>query len=313
MSESKIVVTGGAGLVGQNLVPRLKSCGFKNIVVIDKHSRNLKILKSLEPDITVVEADLSTTDLSWSEFFKDCDTLVQLHAQIGGKNHSEFIANNITATKNVMAVAKREGVNRVIHVSSSVINSRANDFYTQSKSQQEQLVLDMALNTVVLRPTLMFGWFDRKHLGWLSRFMKRTPIFPIPGTGKYIRQPLFAGDFCQIITACINNHSIRGTYDISGLENVFYVDIIRAIKTTTKSRTILCRIPFSIFYFLLKVWSIFDRNPPFTTDQLKALVIPESFRTDDWPTIFGVTPTEFDDAIEKTFNHPEFSSVTLEF
>ena len=27
----------------------------------------------------------------------------------------------------------------------------------------------------------MFGWFDRKHLGWLSRFMSKVPIFPIPG------------------------------------------------------------------------------------------------------------------------------------
>jgi len=31
----------------------------------------------------------------------------------------------------------------------------------------------------------MFGWFDRKHLGWLSRFMKKVPVFPIPGHGHY--------------------------------------------------------------------------------------------------------------------------------
>ena len=22
----------------------------------------------------------------------------------------------------------------------------------------------------------MYGWFDRKHLGWLSRFMRKVPI-----------------------------------------------------------------------------------------------------------------------------------------
>ena len=41
----------------------------------------------------------------------------------------------------------------------------------------------------------MFGWFDRKHLGWLARFMCRVPVFPIPGSGEYLRQPLYVGDF----------------------------------------------------------------------------------------------------------------------
>ena len=32
-------------------------------------------------------------------------------------------------------------------------------------------ISETGIPCVVLRPTLMFGWFDRKHLGWLSRFM----------------------------------------------------------------------------------------------------------------------------------------------
>ena len=61
----------------------------------------------------------------------------------------------------------------------------------------------------MLRPTLMFGWFDRKHLGWLARFMQRAPVFPIPGHGRYLRQPLYAGDFCDIIMACIEQRPVR--------------------------------------------------------------------------------------------------------
>ena len=30
----------------------------------------------------------------------------------------------------------------------------------------------------MLRPTLMFGWFDQKHLGWLSRFMAKGAGVP---------------------------------------------------------------------------------------------------------------------------------------
>ena len=80
-----------------------------------------------------------------------------------------------------------------MHVSSSVIESSANDDYSKSKARQEELVVKSGLPYTVLRPTLMFGWFDRKHLGWLSQFMSSSPVFPIPGNGNYVRQPLYAG------------------------------------------------------------------------------------------------------------------------
>ena len=47
---TKIVVTGAAGLIGQNLTPRLKARGYQ-IVGIDKHPTNTKILRELHPDI----------------------------------------------------------------------------------------------------------------------------------------------------------------------------------------------------------------------------------------------------------------------
>ena len=42
MKDKKIVITGGAGLVGQNLVARLKNQGYKNIVV--SRTRKLVLL-----------------------------------------------------------------------------------------------------------------------------------------------------------------------------------------------------------------------------------------------------------------------------
>jgi nucleoside-diphosphate-sugar epimerase len=55
----KIVVTGAAGLVGQNLVQRLKRRGYGAIVGIDKQPRNTETLRKLNPEITVVDADLA--------------------------------------------------------------------------------------------------------------------------------------------------------------------------------------------------------------------------------------------------------------
>ena len=64
---------------------------------------------------------------------------------------------------------------------------------------------------------------------------------------------------------------------------------------------------------LLALWAVFDRDPPFTTQQLEALCADDEFEVIDWPGIFGVTCTPFRTAIAETFTHPEYSKVILEF
>jgi nucleoside-diphosphate-sugar epimerase len=308
----KIVLPGGAGLVGQNLIPVLKARGFRNIVVLDKHPANLAICRDLHPDIVTEAADLAEPG-QWERHFAGAGVVVMLQAQIGGPSPEPFTRNNVVASERIIAAIRRENVPYMVHISSSVVKSVADDHYTATKREQEEQVLASGLNCVVLRPTLMFGWFDRKHLGWLSRFMRRVPLFPIPGSGRYMRQPLYAGDFCRIIVSCIESRISGRVFNISGLENIDYIDIIRTIKRMTGARALIIRIPYTLFAWLLRVWALFDRDPPFTADQLKALVADDRFEVIDWPGIFGVEPTPFARAVDETFNHPIYGKVVLEF
>jgi nucleoside-diphosphate-sugar epimerase len=308
----KIILPGGAGLVGQNLVACLKAKGYTNIVVLDKHIQNLAILKKVQPGIRLEYADLAEPG-AWVNHFADAQVVVMLQAQIGGNDYQDFLRNNVDSTRCVIDAIKLHKVPYLVHISSSVVESVADDFYTRSKIAQEELVLASDMACPVLRPTLMFGWFDRKHLGWLSRFMKKVPVFPIPGHGRYMRQPLYVGDFCNVIISCIENRVLDGIYNITGHEKVDYIDIIREIKRATRCKTPILKIPYSMFYVLIWVWGLFDKNPPFTTQQLQALIAKDEFEVIDWPGIFNVPSTSFKDAIDETFNDPRYSSVVMEF
>jgi nucleoside-diphosphate-sugar epimerase len=311
-TERKIVVTGGAGLVGQNLIQRLIARGCGQIVAIDKHRANAATLTRLNPAVEVVHADLAERG-PWEESFAGARALVLNHAQIGALNEKPFLANNVTATANVIAAARANGVGNVVHISSSVLNSRARDFYTETKKTQEKLAVESGLPVCVLRPTLMFGWFDRKHLGWLARFMHRSPVFPIPGDGQYLRQPLYVGDFCNIILSCIENPRPGLAFNISARETIPYIDLIRAVRDATGSSTRILCVPYRLFWLLLRTYALVDKNPPFTARQLEALVIPETFEVIDWPAIFGVRATPLIDALRETFQHPVYSNVVLDF
>ncbi|MDE1997055.1 MAG: NAD-dependent epimerase/dehydratase family protein [Rhizobiaceae bacterium] len=308
----KIVITGAAGLAGQNLIARLKTKPDLKIVGIDKHPTNTALLRRMHREIEVIEADLAMPG-AWSNALAGADALVLNQAQIGGLVEQEFIDNNVIATKSIVAAMRKHNTPYFVHISSSVVNSKADDFYTRSKTEQEKFIDTVTdIPHVVLRPTLMFGWFDRKHLGWLRRFMDRTAIFPIPGDGKFIRQPLYVGDFAAIIASSLESRK-TGTYDISGLEQINYGDLIKLIHEIVKPKARIIHIPYGLFWALLSVYGKFSKNPPFTTSQLQALVIPETFPVVDWEGIFAITATPLRQAMTETFLDPRYAGITLDF
>lgn len=309
--HAKIVITGAAGLVGQNLIVELKRQGYTRLVAIDKHAHNLQILAGLHPDVRTVLADLAEPG-DWQDEFEDAGCVAQLHAQITGKHTDIFTRNNIDATRLVLDAVKRHRVPWLVHISSSVVNSVANDDYTNTKKAQERLVVESGIRHCVLRPTLMFGWFDPKHLGWLSRFMAKTPVFPIPGDGKFMRQPLYERDFCRCIATCIEREPEGAVYDIVGDTRIDYVDIIRTIKKVKGLHTLIVHIPIGFFAFLLRTYSLFTAKPPFTADQLKALSAGDDFRGVDTESVFGVRQTEFEDAIRESYTDPRYGHIVLE-
>lgn len=308
--HAKIVLTGAAGLVGQNLIVELLAQGYTQLVAIDKHAHNLAILARLHPQVRTVLADLADPG-AWAQEFADAACVVQLHAQITGKTTDLFVRNNLVATDHVLE-ACQVSQPYLVHISSSVVNSVADDDYTRTKREQEHKTVNSGLRHCVLRPTLMFGLFDPKHLGWLSRFMARTPVFPIPGDGRFMRQPLYEADFCRCIAHCIAHQPDGKVYDIVGDTRIDYVDIIHTIKRVKRLRTLIVHIPIGFFAFLLRTYALFSAKPPFTADQLKALSAGDDFTGVDTQAEFGVQQTPFEDAIRQSYVSSPYAGIVLQ-
>ncbi len=311
----RVFLPGGAGLVGLNLIALLQSNHPEwKLLVVDKKAEAVAIARKLFPKVTFLCEELTTPEITqWPAVIHGFDACVMLQAEIGNTDPSQFERNNVLSTQVVLKQLKNAGIRRLVHVSSSVVNSVATDIYTQTKRSQEQLVLQQWPEAIVLRPTLMFGWFDRKHLGWLARFMQKLPLFPIPGSGRFIRQPLYVGDFCLLIQRCLENNSLCGTYDITGLEKVSYLSLMRQLRRAVAACTWIIHLPIPLFGILLQLWALVSRQPAFTRSQLKALTAGDEFEVIDWPAIFSVTPTPLAEALRITYQDPRFSKVEMPF
>ena len=298
--KAKIIVTGAAGLVGQNLVILLIQKGY-SVVAIDKNQNNLSVLQEVNPSAKAVLSDVSKLG-DWQAEFKGAKAVVQLQAQIAAKTAAPFLKNNVDSVKNVLDACKKYKIKNLIHISSSVVISKSTDSYTKTKRIGEDLVKRSIIPHTILRPPLMYGCFDAKHLGWLTRFVEKWPVFPVPGSGKYMRQPLYVMDLCKVILSCIKRLPSNKIHNIIGLEKIYYVDLIKKIAKAKGLKRIFIPLPISIFGLLMNSYALITNKPPFTSEQMKALVAGDLFPIESWCKEFKVKYTPFEDAIKETFN-----------
>ena len=295
-----LILTGAAGLVGQNLTRHLRRRKDLRIIAIDKHKENNVLLSRMNPGVHVITADLAEPG-PWQDHFTDAAAVVQLHMQAKGSSREVFERNNVMATRRVLEQMTLKGVPHLVHLSSAAVHSKATDHYSTTKAEQEALVRAGTIPHCILRPTLLYGPMDPKHLGWLSRFMRKTPVFPIPGMGRFVRQPIYVRDLCKVIEVCIDRRIHDEIYDLVGVESILYIDLIREIRRAVNARTLIAPLPVSLFGAMLDMYGWVSSKPAFTRDQLEALAVGDIFQGVDMEETFGVKATPFCVGVRESF------------
>ena len=187
----------------------------------------------------------------------------------------------------------------MIHFSSAAVLSVRKDDYAKSKQVGEDLVVKSKIPYVALRPSLMYGPTDDKNIGWLISFARKIPIFPIPGNGKYPRQPIYVDDVCLLLMRMMENFPKNKIYSINGNKIIYFKDMIRTVLKEMKGIRTVMYIPVWMFKFAMVMGNIVMRDPPFTPDQLDSLTSGDVFPDYPWWDEFNVEVTSFRDGVRK--------------
>lgn len=294
----KIVIAGGAGFVGRNLVRVMLQQGFKDneIVVIDLNQENLEFFNDYM--VKTVSADLSQQG-KWEREFENVDYIINLAAQISSSQYEPFHRNNILATKNIIDMAQKKGVEKIIHFSSAAVSSIRMDDYANTKLEGEELVKNSGLAYCILRPSLMYGPTDDKNIGYLINFARKFPFFPIPGSGKWPRQPIYIDDICLLIISLIKDFPKNQTYSINGKETIYFKDMIKAVLEEVDGFHFRLFLPVSVFKFSMIFYQKIIGNEEFTTDQVDSLTAEEVFPDYVWWEDFNIKPTTFQEGVRR--------------
>ncbi len=305
----RLVVTGAGGMLGQNLVPRLVASGH-HVAALDKSTGFLRVLSERAPEAAIHSADLAVPG-PWMDLFAGADAVLDLKAQITSPDRALHERNNTTATALVLEACERHAIPHLVHMSSSVVISKAKDAYTETKRAGEEAVRASRVPHTILRPPLMFGPGDIKHLGLILRVMKILPVVPLPGDSRFMRQPLFVGDMCAVIEKALDRPPRGEVFNVIGHERIMFVDLLKQIRRVTGARCLFLPLPLGLFRVALRAQLLLLRRTIFTTEQLDALTAGDDFPVEDWTEVFGVPFTSFASASPRVYGVDDALRVRL--
>ena len=136
-----ILVTGGAGFIGANLIKRLLKDGH-NVVSLDNYSTGKK--ENHQEGCVYHECDIRDV-IDFNYFMKDVDIVYHLGAlariQPSFKNPANTLEVGILGTMNILEYAREQGCKVIFAGSSSVHSGKLKNPYTFSKVVADDLCL----------------------------------------------------------------------------------------------------------------------------------------------------------------------------
>lgn len=264
--ERHIVVTGGAGFIGSNLllfmVRKYPQYSFVNLDCLT-YAANLSNLQTLEgcDNYCFERVDIRNSEAVGRCFEKyNPGGLIHLaaesHVDRSITGPADFIETNITGTFNLLeaarAIHEQSGRFRFHHVSTDEVYGslgktgkfteetlyRPNSPYSASKAASDHLVRayrgTYGMDVVTTNCSNNYGpyQFPEKLIPLMIRNGRDRLPLPVYGDGRQVRDWLYVEDHCQAIDLVFHRGKSGATYNIGGCNEIENIELVKIICHT---------------------------------------------------------------------------------
>ena len=238
----RLLITGGAGCLGSNLIERYLPAGH-DILVIDNFATGRR---EVVPDglerLTVVEGSIADRSLVDAVFAKFAPTHV-IHSAAAYKDPADWredSLSNVVGSVNVVRAAEAANVKRLVNFQTALCYGRpqtvpipvtapARPFtsYGISKTAGEQYVLQATVPAVSLRLANVTG--PRLAIGPIPTFYTRLKAGKPCFCSATTRDFLDMEDFLSIIDVVLADGAATGVFNVSTGEGKTIKDVFDAV------------------------------------------------------------------------------------
>ncbi len=231
VSMQNIVVFGGSGFLGSQLVARLSAAGCRVLVPTRRRERAKHLLPL--PTVDVVQID--TFDPATLErLMQGQDAAVNLVGMLhgrGGKPYGgDFARAHVRLPQNLAAACLASGASRLVHVSAIGADPHGPSMYLRSKGDGEAAVRAQdGLRWTILRPSVVFGPGDN-FLNLFVRLQRLLPVVLLGGANARFA-PVYAGDVVQAMQHALigpqADATIGKTYELTGPQSYTLAELVK--------------------------------------------------------------------------------------
>lgn len=313
MSGDLVVVFGGSGFVGKQVVRALAKLGHRVRVAMRRPhlGHELRVMGDVG-QIEIVQANLRFPQ-SIDAALEDADAVINLVAVLYQNGKQNFQELHVEGARNVAEAAAKRGIERFVHFS-ALGAAEKGALYARTKFAGERAVLEAVPTATIMRPSIIFGPEDH----FFNRFgeMARNPLLhgmfgtmPLIGGGKTKFQPVFVGDVAEAACAALTMQDARGrVYELGGPRVYSFKQLMQYLCEETDRNPPMLPLPFvfahPIGLIVGWVFALLPFDPPITGDQVTMLKRDNVVGLDaNAGTIadLGVTSLESVEAIAPTY------------
>ncbi len=269
----RILVTGGAGFIGSDLVRRLARSSRAKLSVVDSltYAGDLKRIETVLPAIAFYQVDIVDRPALEKVFAQESPQVVihyaaETHVDRSIVSPEKFIQTNVIGTFNLLQLSLEYKVQKFVHISTDEVYGelsltgpekfredyplRPNSPYSASKASAELLVRSYIKTykfpAVIVRASNAYGpWQYPEKLIPLSIvrlvFDQKVPIY---GTGKNVRTWLYVEDFTEAVIQILEKAPIGEIYNVGSTEEKPNLEVVKELlRLLNKSENLIEFVP----------------------------------------------------------------------
>lgn len=291
----RILVIGGAGFLGRQIVGRLVAEGHVVHVPTRQYQHARPLL--VHPTVTVMEANIHD-DATLNRLVKGCDVVLNLigilHSRPGQPFGPDFNLAHVQLPGRVAKACLAHGVKRFIHVSALGADAQAPSGYLRSKAAGEQAIREAYAAAhhdgfTIFRPSVVFGPEDQ-FMNMFARLARFFPLLPIAGAQAKM-QPVFVQDVAQAILNAMSQPWAAGqTFDLAGPRVYTLGELVELAALWSGHPRPVIALPMSIGRMQAWFFECLPGQPLMSRDNLASLTV-DNISAEPMSPLLGIVPT----------------------
>lgn len=256
-------VTGAFSYTGKYITKRLLNAGG-NVITLTGHPNE----SMFQQRVKAFPFNFDNPD-KLIRTFEGIDTLINnywVRFSHGNTTFDQAVENS----SRLIEAAQSAGVRRIVHTSITNPDKESQLPYFSGKATLEDYVRDSGLSYAILRPTVIFGQEDIliNNIAW---YLRKFPVFGIPGDGSYKIQPIFVEDFAELVVEAAQQDG-DSVVDAVGPDIFTFEEMVHLIAKKIESKAKIINIHPWLALKATELVGRFVHDVVLTKDEIKGLM-----------------------------------------